>query len=88
MRYSNYIAALALSALLWTGAGESSDPELKTAELPADVLNDCTTVTMSAARPPCSSANYRSRWIGRAARWTSGGRSSSRTCGPRLRIAA
>lgn len=68
MRYSNSIAALAVSALLWTGAGESSDPALKTAELPADVLNDCTTVTISAARPPCSSVNYRSRWIGRAAR--------------------
>lgn len=68
MRYPYYVIALVVPALFWTGTGESSDPQLKSTELPADILNDCRAVAVAVSRPPCSSADFRAQWIGRTPR--------------------
>jgi hypothetical protein len=68
MRYPQYFVALVLPALLWTGAGESSDPQLRPTELPADVLNDCRAVAVAISHQPCSGTDFRAQWIGRTPR--------------------
>lgn len=64
MRYSLHIVtALTLSALVFTEAGETSDPQLSVADLPAEIANAC---PMSGLGAEC--ANHRVQWIGRTAR--------------------
>lgn len=79
MRYRYHLVTLALPALFWMGTGESSDPQLRTAELPADILNDCSSV--AAARPSCARVDFRAQWVGRTPRgelyWV-----TRDTCGP------
>lgn len=64
MRYRTFLIVLALPALVWTGTGESSDPQLQPMELPADILNDCPVVAMTATHSPCRRADFRTQWIG------------------------
>lgn len=68
MRHHRIIANLTFAALLWTGAGESSNPLLASFELPLDVLNDCAAVTTGGARASCTDADYRTQWVNRTPR--------------------
>ena len=54
---------IALAALVWTGAGETSDPLLALTELPADVIADCRPRPESSG---CETA-LTPHWLGRAA---------------------
>lgn len=49
---------LGAAAFVWTSAGETSNPSLATRELPADILNECTSAECM------ERAEYRSRWVG------------------------
>lgn len=68
MRYPKLIAGFFFLALLGIGVGESSDPTLKVAELPADVINDCAALTVGTAAMPCADSAYRIRWFSRTPR--------------------
>ncbi|MBI3899779.1 MAG: hypothetical protein HY308_15995 [Gammaproteobacteria bacterium] len=57
------IAGLALYAVLGSGVGESSDPTLRVAELPVEVLNDCAAVPVAASSATCADAGYQIRWL-------------------------
>lgn len=47
-------------ALVWTGVGESSNPQLRVAELPIDIANAC------GADPHCAeSQTMMTRWVGK-----------------------
>lgn len=66
MRHTRYLTVLTLSAFLWAGVGESSDPEVTAADLPADILGDCRATARTAiARGVCAEATYRIEWLGR-----------------------
>lgn len=63
MNRTFYRSLIALAALVWTAAGETSDPLLALTELPPDVVADCR------PRPEgngCDSSLTR-HWLGRAA---------------------
>lgn len=49
----------AAAAFCWTAAGETSNPQLATRELPLEILNECTVATCA------DDVEYRSRWVGR-----------------------
>ncbi len=49
-----------LAAFCWTVAGETSNPQLSSSELPSDVLDNCTGTC-------AEEVEYRSRWVGRTA---------------------
>jgi len=51
--------------LVWTGAGESSDPTLTARELPAEIANPC---TAAAPLEACRTPEFNRRWVGRTAR--------------------
>ncbi len=48
-------------AFCWTIAGETSNPQLATRDLPSEVLNQCATADCT------DDAEYRSHWVGRTA---------------------
>lgn len=54
---------LAVTVLVWTAAGETSDPMLAAAELPPDVVAHCEAQPVAGG---CDLA-YRHHWLGRAA---------------------
>lgn len=62
--YAHHTAGFLLFALFWSGAGDSSNPELARAELPADIVADCP-VPATERRTPCSDASYRIAWMNR-----------------------
>lgn len=63
MNHSRYqTLLLAVAAIVWTAAGETSDPLLAGAELPADVVANCETRTNTGCDTVLS--HY---WLGRAA---------------------
>lgn len=51
--------------LVWTGAGETSDPTLTARELPAEIANPC---TAAAPLEACRAPEFNRRWVSRTAR--------------------
>ena len=51
--------------LVWTGAGETSDPALTARELPAEIANRC---TAAAPLEACRTPEFNRRWVSRTAR--------------------
>ncbi len=51
--------------LVWTGAGETSDPTLTARELPAEIASPC---TAAALLESCSALEFNRRWVSRTAR--------------------
>ena len=58
---------IGLAAVLWTGAGESSDPMLADRELPADIANICA-LTAAGEMQACEPAAFSRRWVAKSAR--------------------
>lgn len=65
MRSTPYILGIAISALLWTGPGQSYEPRFDLAALPLDVVGECHTATRPAFGASCDRTDYRTQWVGR-----------------------
>jgi hypothetical protein len=61
--FSTLIAGIV--TLVWTGAGETSDPTLTARELPAGIVNPC---TATAPLEACQAQEFNRRWVGRSSR--------------------
>jgi hypothetical protein len=59
--------AAAFPALVWTAAGETSDPVLLDRDLPLEVVGHCPDDTSSSARGCGLDSYYAKFWVGRAA---------------------
>jgi hypothetical protein len=62
MPLKRYLVATLLAIGLCTGSGESANPSLTSAELPADVLRDCVS-----GGAPCGADSFDIDWLGRTA---------------------
>lgn len=60
MRITKYLLGALLAVGICSGSGESSDPALSAAELPADVLRDC-----ASGDTPCDDNNFSITWVSR-----------------------
>ena len=60
MRIRKYFFGALLAIGVCTSSGESSNPTLGVAELPADVLRDC-----AADATPCQEDNFKIHWVAR-----------------------
>lgn len=56
---------IGLAAVLWTGAGETSDPVLTDKELPADLVNACALTTAEGA---CDARTFSRHWMAKSSR--------------------
>jgi hypothetical protein len=55
------------TAVVWTGAGETSDPELAVREIPADIASGCA-VSAAGELEACHQPEFNRRWVGKTAR--------------------
>jgi hypothetical protein len=55
------------AALIWTGAGETSDPVLADREIPADIASRCA-VSAAGELEVCHQPEFTRRWVARTAR--------------------
>ena len=55
------------AALVWTGAGESSDPALADREIPADIASRCA-VSVAGELEVCHQPEFTRRWVARTGR--------------------
>lgn len=60
MRITRCLFGALLAVGIFSNTGESSDPALRAAELPADVLRDCATDDV-----PCGENNFNIHWVAR-----------------------
>lgn len=58
---------LGCAAMIWTGAGESSDPVLADRELPAEIVSRCV-LAMAGDVLACRASDFERRWVARTVR--------------------
>lgn len=54
-----------VTAIVWTGAGETSDPELAVREIPAEITNSCT-ISPTGELDSCHQPEFSRRWVGKS----------------------
>lgn len=54
------------AAIVWTGAGESSDPVLADRDMPAEIASHCT-LSMAGDASACHDSAFDRRWVARSA---------------------
>lgn len=58
---------VSFAAIVWTGAGETSDPDLAVREIPADIASGCA-VSAVGELEACHQPEFNRRWVGKTAR--------------------